>query len=486
MSNILFILVDQWPAGDFGHRGAKLSTPNMDRLAAEGTVFTNAFTSCPLCTPARGALLTSCWPHQTGVRDNQSVGYSLQKTMSLAEHTWIDEAVRLGYHVGYFGKWHLGSNNPEARGAHGFDSNVEAHSKPYDADTNPYSYEVMKARYEEQTRDLVQGRSPFWGETPGPKEKRQPFPTMAKGIDFLEKWAAGEREKPFFLTVSSAPPHFPHHLPAEYARIADDLRDTVELPASLEDDCAGRPRFHAIPWWPCMDTSKLNREEWRTVIAYSQAHIMLVDEAIGRVLDTLERLALDTSTTIVFTADHGDMQGAHNRFDKGPYFYDEVWRIPLVIRHPDSASATQDAFVSILDVGETLFSLVGAGADPQHPRMGRNLCSMIGSSKRPPDWRQLAHGVYDMYNGMSFAIRAIRDEHWKYVWNPQAIDELYDLENDPHEMDNLAENGRAAVDKERLRDALFSWLKEIGDDFPARSDELPEAGTILATGKPGP
>jgi len=484
--NILFILTDQWPARAFGFRGADIATPSIDRLAAQGTVFDNAFTSCPLCTPARGALLTARWPHQTGVYDNQSVGYSLQNTMSLDERTWIDEAARLGYHVGYFGKWHLGSNNPESRGAHRFDPNVEAHFRPYDPATNPYSYERMKAQYEDQGRALVRGRAPFWGETCSPKEGKQPFPIMANGVRFLDEWAAGDRQKPFFLTLSSAPPHFPHHLPAEYARIADRLRETVALPASLNDDCAGRPRFHSTPWWPCMDTSVLDDEEWRTLIAFSHAHIMLVDEAIGRVLDALDRLGLADSTTVVFTADHGDMEGAHNRFDKGAYFYDEVWRIPLIVRQPGAEPARQPAYVSILDVGATLFSLIGSESMAARPRAGRNLLPLVASDDVPGEWPSVAYGVYDLYNGISFAVRAIRDHRWKYVWNPQEFDELYDLETDPHEMVNRIDDPTVADVVARLRAQLMSWLADIGDDLPGRVHSLPPAGTVMATGEPGP
>jgi arylsulfatase A-like enzyme len=485
--NVLFILVDQWPAWAFSFLGADIATPSIDRLAREGTVFRNAFTSCPLCTPARGALLTSRWPHQTGVYDNHAVGYSQQQSLSLDERTWIDEAVRQGYHVGYCGKWHLGPINPEARGAHGFDPEVEAHAKPYDPATDSYDYEGMKALYEEHgKRQLVRGRAPFWGETRGTKEQKQPFPVVANGVRFLEEWSEGGQDKPFLLTLSSAPPHFPHFLPEEYARIADQLRPTIKLPSTLEDNCTGRPWFHAAPWWPCMDTSVLDEEEWRTLIAFSHAHIMLVDEAIGRALDALDRLGLSDSTTVVFTADHGDMEGAHNRFDKGAYFYEEVWRIPLVVRRPETTAVEQNAFVSLLDVGETLFDLIGADATPERPRYGRSLLPLVGQGETPESWPPVAYGVYDLYNGMSFAVRAIRDERWKYVWNPQDIDELYDLASDPTEITNLADTPEHASTKYALRQRLLDWLREIGDPLPEQVEALPAAGTIVATGKPGP
>ena len=120
------------------------------------------------------------------------------------------------------------------------------------------------------------------------------------------------------------------------------------------------------------------------VIAYSHAHITMVDEAIGRILDALDRLDLADSTTVVFTSDHGDMEGAHNRFDKGAYFYEEVWRIPLIIRTPDAPPATQDAYVSLLDIGETLFSLIRAEPSPDQPREGRQPPPTRRHAKPPP------------------------------------------------------------------------------------------------------
>lgn len=157
-----------------------------------------------------------------------------------------------------------------------------------------------------------------------------------------------------------------------------------------------------------------------------------------------------------------------------------------MIRHPDTAPAIQDAFVSILDVGATLFSLVDAALCPGRPRAGRDLLPLLGPRRRPADWPQVAYGEYDLYNGMSFAIRAVRDERFKYVWNPQAVDELYDLETDPCELRNRANDPDIAVEKVRLRRMLFDWMRATGDDLVDRAPNLPAAGTIVATSKPGP
>ena len=107
------VLTDQWPARAFqflwgGDPYARISTG----WRLQGTVFSNAFTTCPLCTPARGTLLTGRWPHDTGITDNYAVGYSQQPSPPLTERTWIDEAARLGYHVGYFRQVASGADQP--------------------------------------------------------------------------------------------------------------------------------------------------------------------------------------------------------------------------------------------------------------------------------------------------------------------------------------------------------------------------------------
>jgi len=482
--NTLFILVDQWPAHALGFLGSGVSTPHVNELAAGSTVFTNAFTACPLCSPARGALLTARWPCRTGMLDNVGTGYSLQPPLSPDERTWLDPAVAAGYYVGYFGKWHLGANGPQQRGVHRHPPQVEPNSKPFDPATDVCSYGIHRQQMEEHHRFLREGRPPFWGVLKTTREETTPFRTARRAQKFLAEVGNTSEREPFLLTVSFAPPHFPHYLPPEYARRADS--ETVELPASFGDDFRGKPWYQSVPWWPSMDTADLDENEWKRIISFGNLHITLVDDAIGEILRTLRENGLEDRTVVVFASDHGDMAGAHRRFGKGPYFYDEVWRIPLLVRFPGVRPATQPAFVSILDLGATLFRMVGADDDPARPWHGRDLHDLFGSGQKPERWPQEVFGVYDLYNGMVFPIRAVRTEEFKYVWNAKAVDEFYDLRKDPQELHNLAGDPETAPQRLRLRHRLFQWMDEIGDDLPARTAELPPAGTILATGAMGP
>lgn len=483
VQNILFILVDQWPAQAFSGFGAAVTTPNTDRLAGRSTVFSNAFTSCPLCSPARGALLTARWPHQTGLLDNVGIGYSQQEALSPSETTWIDAAVAQGYSTGYFGKWHLGEDGPILRGAHRHSDSFEPGLPSYDPQTSKFSYQAAAQRYVEQTQHLTKGEAPFYGILPQSKEETIPFTLAAEACGFLDEYTNTDRQSPFFCTLSINPPHFPHFLPEEYEALLDV--DAVELPDNLEDAFEGKPFFHGVPWWPSMDTKRFTPSDWKRIIAYANLHIRLVDDAIGTVLDRLEQLGLADDTIVVFTADHGDMNGAHNRFDKGPYFYDEVWRIPLFVSVPGSPAAHNPAYVSLLDLGHTFFQWLNTPEQPDKPRMGRDLTPLLGQASTK-DWPAYAYGAYDLYNGMSFAVRAIRSEYEKYVWNPQDVDEFYDLEQDPHELHNLSGQPSVQARETALKEQLFAWLQDIGDDLPQRSQNLPKAGTILATGKVGP
>lgn len=481
--NILFLLVDQWPATCFGHRGTNIKTPTIDKLAQEGTLFTNAFTSCPLCSPARGALFTSKWHTQSGMVDNLGVGYSQQKPLDMSEKTWLDAAVNKGYHVGYYGKWHLGPDGPIHRGVQRHPETIEDFQKPYVPGVSDYNYRRCQKGYIiEGEETLKSGVAPFYGNIDGTIDESNPFMVAEQAKKFLEEYAEEAMEAPFLLTVSINDPHFPHYLPEAYVESVDDFE--VDLPINIENDFNDKPWFHNKSWWPSMDTSNLTKEDWREVIKYAYMHRMLVDEALGQVIETLDQLALTEDTTIIFTSDHGDMCGAHSRFDKGPYYYDEVWRIPLIIKEPKSLPKKQEAFVSILDVGRTVFDMVDESLDVAYE--GLNITPLIGSTEAPKSWPKEVYGMYDTYNGMSFKIRAIRNQRFKYIYNPQSVDELYDMEKDPGEMTNLNRWPRMWKEKEALRFKLFQWMNRIEDPLLDSAATLPDAGTILPLGKPGP
>lgn len=478
--NIIVLLVDQWPADCFGHKGAKIKTPNLDKLAKEGLVFENAFTSCPLCSPARGTLFTSKWQNQTGMIDNMGIGYSEQEPLNRSVLTWIDAAIKSGYHTGYYGKWHLGPDGPIERGVHKHPESIEADFKPYVIGESTYSYEKWQEKYEKQSEVLINGLMPYYGTTDKKIEETNPYVVANQAKEFLQDYVSDAPDKPFLLTVSINDPHFPHYLPENY--VQERFSEKIDLPKNIEDSFENKPWFQNKSWWPSMEVDGLDKTDWEEIIRYAYTHRMLVDDALGEVLMELETLELAGNTTVIFVSDHGDMCGAHNRFDKGPYFYDEVFRIPLIIRKAEIKPRSEKALVSILDVGATVFDMVGY--EGVEELFGNSLVPMI--KEEESGCASEVYGMYERYNGMSFRVRAIRNLTYKYVYNPQSIDELYSMEKDPGELENLIDNPNYRAIKDEMRHKLKKWLEDIDDTIMTDEKTMLEAGTIIPLGTPGP
>jgi len=469
--NVLFLLVDQWPADSFGFLGSPCSTPNIDKLAARGTVFSNAFTTCPLCTPARAALLTGRWPHQTGVYDNCGVGYSNQPDLATSTLTWLDHSLTAGYRVGYFGKWHLGTEGLKSRGLHGYDKPGESF-KPY-TERPGFSYDSIKAFYESSVESLARGKPPFWGETTGDAEDTKCARSVQAGLSFLKEHCDEGRDEPFFLTISIADPHFPHYLASSVIAKREPL--DISCPGNFKDDFNGKPAFQKENWWPCHDTKDLTDQDWKHIFDYAMRHREYVDAYLGQVLDYLESKGLTEDTLIVFTSDHGDMCGAHNRFDKGPYFYDEVWRVPLIISSPGESACTNAEYISLIDLGRYFNRYFGSANEPDG---ALQIKDEIGVAKSRPEKSTEAYGVYDAYNGYWFGIRAVRNERFKYVRNYGEVDEFYDLHDDPHELTNAINNPKHQPMIATMSDMIDTFLKRIDDPID-RFKSLPEPGEVV-------
>jgi arylsulfatase A-like enzyme len=203
-------------------------------------------------------------------------------------------------------------------------------------------------------------------------------------------------------------------------------------------------------------------DDWAPVVARYLGTITLLDLQVGRLLEALDRLGLAEDTVVVYTTDHGDMCGGHGMVDKHMVMYDDVTRVPLIVRWPGHAAAgrTCDAIVShALDLAAT-FCLLGDSPVPD---------TFCGQSLLPLLSGEQAAGradILSMYHGNQFGLysaRMVRDRRYKYIWNAAAEDELYDLELDPGELRNLATDPTYATELARLRRRLVDWMIEIDD-----------------------
>lgn len=479
-ANVLLLLTDQWRHDAVGYRaGSQALTPTLDGLAKGGVAFEHAFTPIPLCSPARACLLTGRWPFQSAMIDNVGVGASKQGPLEPGHRTWLDAAVQSGYRVGYYGKWHLGADGPIARGVHGHSpSGFERNAPPPGSGKAPVTergeLEVDQDRVHPR-RDLLPGsRPPYYGTLTSGIEDTQTRRTASEAIGFFEQ----DDGRPWFLTTSFHGPHFPHLVPEPFAGLV--APGAADLPGSLDDSFTGKPWFQSRPWWPCHDTSGLTQDDWRKTTAAYLGMIAFIDAEMGRVLNAATASSGGRPTVVIFTSDHGEMLGAHGRFDKGPYLYDEVMRVPLLIRRLAPGETALDIgpewrqeFVSLLDVAETLFGLAGE----QSHGPGRDLLHLTAGRSNDA-WPDEAIGWYQSYNGHSFTLRSIRTLDYKYCFNPQDVDELYDLKEDRGEVHNLIGDCAHKAIGENLRERLMVWMRRAGDPLAEGWDDLPDAGTL--------
>ena len=240
----------------------------------------------------------------------------------------------------------------------------------------------------------------------------------------------------------------------------------MQLPANLRDTFVGKPEYQADIMWPFHDTGHLSDDDWRRSIAYYRGYVTMLDRAIGQVIDAVKANGLWDNTAIVVVADHGDMNGAHNRFDKGPYCYDEVMRIPMLVRIPGASPRVVKRHVSSIDINRTLCDWMEL--KPDAPNVdSRSLLPLI--ERGDSGWPEAddAYYRYEWYNGIWFGVRAVRTQKYKYCFNPAGQDELYDLRNDPGEMKNLIDTPAVQAVQRDLERRLLAHLEETGDALPA-------------------
>lgn len=440
--NILFIQADQHRYDCIaGHGHPLIRTPHLDRLIREGITFSHAFCASPVCRPARASLMTGVWPTRHGVICNEN----LEPTAVLRPglRTWSEVLSEAGYYLGYVGKWQVDQErDPTHFGFHDYVPNSayrgwrQAQGLPPVPRTNGYWGEVDPAITPEQSRL-------GWG--------------ASELIRLLEK--AGRHGRPFFLRWDTDEPHLPNVVPEPYA----SMYRPADIPPwpSFGDPLHGKPyiqrqqlRSWGIEGW--------SWEHWAPIVARYLGEISLLDAQIGRILDALDALGLAEDTLVVYTTDHGDLCGAHGMADKHYVMYDDVARVPLIMRWPAGLPGGRvcDAFVSAgIDLAAT-FCDAAAAARPT---------TFVGQSLLP-----LARGettadrpdIFCMYFGNQFGLysqRMVRDRRWKYVWNLTAEDEIYDLATDPGEVINRATDPAAAAELARLRQRMLAWLEETHD-----------------------
>jgi len=440
--------------GAYGNPFVK--TPNLDRLAEGGVRFNRCYIATSPCSPSRASLLTGLYAHTHGIVVN---GIVLPESVPSLGNT----LKAAGYRTAWVGKWHLG---PTDSPKHGFTDKWVNHGKDY----RDYLERVGLQTFTEGARGKVLPRGVRYGHSDIPEEHCLETFLAREAVAFLEE--AGSQ--PFCLALSFRAPHTPVAPPEPWDKMYS--RERVSLPVNLHEDMRNKPlrqrrlrtgrqdsSSHAARRWEGVTFPKSRvlaewtEEEWREIIALYCGLISYVDKWTGRVLDTLDSLGLAENTIVLFTTDHGDMMGNHGLIHKDGYTYDETMRVPLIIRYPPliRPGTATDALVSNVDILPTLLEMMGVKVS--HGVQGRSFLPVLegeAQSHRDATFMEIARGI-----------KAVRTERWKYTanWRPRDLDELYDMKDDPLELQNLATDPENAKVCNELRKRILSWMGETKD-----------------------
>jgi len=431
--NVLVLMCDQMQHQRMGFVDGIAHTPTLDRIASEGVHFTKAYTCHGQCVPTRAALQTGLYPHECGVM--VIYGFHNHQARLTTKYQTIGHLFKdAGYKTAYFGKTHFG---------------VPLAELGYDIDGGSYAMDDDEAK--EKGWQYV------------PKPLRSDYRACDDAVEFLQGYAPGEN--PLFMTFSTNLPHPPFFSEPTWADRfpADDL----ELSSSYyQETFANKPAFqqeHAT------DSNHGAHDEagQRAELAQYYTMIAEMDAHFGRIVAEYERLGIWDDTVVLFLADHGDMMGAHKMRLKGTLPYEELYRIPCMLKLPKSTTPvrqTVDDLVSSIQAPGTL--LLAAGIDPPAQFHNGHFYDAPFRDGPPAD-EYVFFEHYAAYWGIH-PFYAIRTPQFKYAryYGQDACEEMYDLHVDPHELTNIATEPAYAEQRASLsRRADTWWINTNGRDL---------------------
>lgn len=454
--NILWINTEGIPTHVLGCYGSQLmATPNIDRIANEGMRLDNAFCTNALCAPSRGTLMTGKYSHLNGMianPDGSSVGEP-PTHFDMAQETFPKIMQRAGYQSAYAGKWHL-LGDPGQAGFERFIFKRGAGGPYYE----PTGYMENPAAGGEGVRH-----------TSHPGYSTDILTDYT--IDALERMARSER--PFLMMFQPFNDHRPFDPPHRYEHIFDNHR--FAEPGTFWDDyshrsAAAREAHLRIADMPDFDAPKTltrrQRQQWnyQQFMRHFMGALKALDENIGRILDYLDTRGLADGTIVVLTTDHGFFMGDHGWFDKR-LMYEQTIRVPWMVRWPGRIKPGSSADAWTINIDNAPTALAMAGLDIPGDMQGKSIVPLFDGHV-PAHWhRDLyyhyyefgpPHWVYPHYG--------IRTQRYKLIYYYRVNEwELFDLENDPDEMENLFQHPDYKVHDgyQPVVDRLVEQLKQL-------------------------
>ncbi len=419
--NILWIFSDQHRAQALSCYGDEnINTPNLDRLAREGARFQRAYSNTPLCSPFRANLYTGKYCTTNGVT-------SLHRPLLPVHRTLAQELQEFGYYTSHMGKWHLSGGAAPCHFASPYFRQGWDEWLGWENSNCPFETEYSV------------------GMGPRPLKKLEGYQTDIL-TDFTVEWIKNQpADRPWFHVVSIEPPHPPNVAPERFMEMFRDkeikLRDNVPL-----------------------DHPQL--EDFKESIRCYYAQIANLDFNVGRIIKALEETNQLDDTIIFYFSDHGDLMGSHGRMHKGRP-ESESSQIPILIRYPWKVpqGLVTDALISAVDIAPTLLGMIGAPV-PDYVE-GEDLSKVVFGLVK-----EGAKMVLLQYESTYFAenpderFRSVISNQWMYtVFGANRPSQLFDMEKDPYQMNNIVNKSEYAGIQQKLHRLLENKLEEIGDNF---------------------
>jgi arylsulfatase A-like enzyme len=433
--NVVFLLTDDHRFDALGCMGNPIiRTPNIDRLAAQGTLFRNAFVTTSICCTSRASVLTGQYATRHGVHD-----FATPFTPDQLRQTYPVLLRHAGYRTGFVGKFGVGDKTP----------------LPAD------QFDYFKG---------FPGQGNYWPKNAGGQKHLTDVMTT-QAIQFLRDCKPGQ---PFCLSVSYKAPHAQDPDPKQYLyapRFAELYKDaTIPVPpTATEAAFAAQPPFirksEARRRWELRFATP---ESYQEMIKSYYRLITHVDESVGQIVAALRDAGLDDNTVIVFTGDNGYYFGEHGLADKW-FGHEESIRVPLIVRDPrlptDQRGRARDAMALNIDLAPTMLSLAGVPIPPGV--QGRDLTPLLAGNEVP--WRSeffYEHRFKHPGIPMSEGVRTGEYVYWRYLNVDRDAEWLFDLRRDPRQTRNLAADPALAAKLAVLRGTVESYRTSLGPPAP--------------------
>lgn len=441
--NIVVVLVDDLRWDEFGVAGHNyIKTPHIDRIALEGAYFKNAFATTPLCSPSRASFLTGQYAHSHGIIDNTD-----RSALSHQLKTFPAMLDTMGYETAFIGKWHMGNDNTPRPGFT-YWAALKGQGEANDPEFNVNGKDLTRNGY---VTDILTDYS----------------------LEFINQ----QRKEPYLLYLShkGLHPNLHQDETGKVTTIGGGGFIAAERHKGMYKDevFKRRPNAFIVP----EDKSALMRNignlpelgrETATpekVIRDRAEMLMAIDEGLGKILETLESKGELDHTVIVFAGDHGYWYGEHGLNEERRLAYEEGIRIPLLIRYPPviKKPSKREQLVLNIDVAPTLIEI--AGGEPDDFVEGKSLVPLLNGND-PQDWR--SEFLIEYYSDqvwprmVNMGYKAVRTKRYKYIQytDLDGMDELYDLKEDPFELNNVINHAKYDQNREEMESKVSGYLEK--------------------------